>query len=180
MVTFIRGAMRKTRLALFPLIARFTAPGPRIFRFLVTASSPPVSVIVAGTGSANVIVSPLRELLMAARNDPAPLSAALVTVRVAACDMAGAAASIARNVRTADVKVSGLAFISLTGPCEIRRRNLSPGKKLVAQRVRPAVPQCFRPACAGNVRPDGPARESHHQTASGQMALRMGQRRMSS
>src|SRR5262245_43085081 len=49
-----------------------------------------VSVILAGVGSAKLIVSPLLALARAARSVPAPLLAVLVTVIVAARRLAGA------------------------------------------------------------------------------------------
>src|SRR5262245_61796910 len=52
--------------------------------FLATSSSLFVSVILDGVGSAKLMVSPLAALARAERSVPAPLSAVLVTVMVAA------------------------------------------------------------------------------------------------
>src|ERR1043165_2475829 len=76
--------MEKTRPAPFPSSARFSRPGPRMFTLFETRSCPLVSVMVAGAGSAKLIVSPLLALARVARSVPAPLSAVLVTVIVAA------------------------------------------------------------------------------------------------
>src|SRR5215831_14342931 len=64
---------------------------------LLTENVPLLAVIVEGIGSAKLIVSPLFALARAARSVPAPLSAVLVTVIVAARKWANAAASA--NVR---------------------------------------------------------------------------------
>ena len=62
--------------------ARLPAPGPVTIRFVLMASSPLVSMMFPVT--AKSIVSPAAALAIACRNEPGPLSATLVTVRVAA------------------------------------------------------------------------------------------------
>src|ERR1043166_8605669 len=57
---------------------------------LETTNSPLVSVIFAGVASAKLMVSPFAALASAPRSEPVPLSAALVTVIVAACRLASA------------------------------------------------------------------------------------------
>src|SRR5215471_8246713 len=64
---------------------------------LFTAKLPPLTTTVEGIGSAKLIVSPFWALARAARSVPAPLSAVLVTVIVAARKWANAAARA--NVR---------------------------------------------------------------------------------
>src|SRR5436309_15538615 len=92
-----RDAMWRTRLEWLPLIVRPPAPGPRMARFFETSSSPLVSLMVDDAGSENLMVSPAREFLSTARNEPVPLSAAEVTVRVAARRLAAIAINKARH-----------------------------------------------------------------------------------
>ena len=72
----------KTRLALLPLMARLTAPGPAIDNSLLITSSPLVRTMVPVTLKS--IVSPGAAEAIACRSEPGPLSSRLVTVRVAA------------------------------------------------------------------------------------------------
>ena len=60
------------------------APGPLMVRFLLINNSPLVKVMVV-IPTAKLIVSPVDALRIACRSVPGQLSAALVTVRVAAC-----------------------------------------------------------------------------------------------
>src|SRR4030095_4552035 len=88
--------IRKTRLALLPLTASTSGPGPTIVTSLLITNSPPVSTIVPLTLFENTIVLlPPRALLLftACRSDPAPASALLKTSRSMA--VAGTARSIA-------------------------------------------------------------------------------------
>jgi hypothetical protein len=79
------GLMKKTRDVLFPLIVSWLAPRPWIVRFLPSAKSPLVSVIVHGQPlRPKLIESPAAASAMACRKLPAPLSLVLVTVMVAA------------------------------------------------------------------------------------------------
>ena len=66
-----------------PLIARLAGPGPRTVRLLLIHNSPLVNVIIPDMPVAS-IVSPFVALAIAARNEPAPLSAVFVTGIVAA------------------------------------------------------------------------------------------------
>jgi len=66
--------------ALAPLMVNRLAPGPAIVISL-GATNGVVSVIVAGSGTLNVIVSPFAALAMACLSDPGPLSFVFVTVR---------------------------------------------------------------------------------------------------
>jgi hypothetical protein len=84
-VTTVPGMMWKTRLALLPLITP-CGPGPLIVTFLLTISSPLVSVIVLL--ATTLMVSPLAADASAARNEPGPLSAVLWTVIVRALTLA--------------------------------------------------------------------------------------------
>src|SRR5439155_12950661 len=99
------------------LTAKLPAPGPRIFKFFETSSSPLVSVMVAGAASENWIVSPLREFFSAARREPAPLSAVLVTVRVAARSWADVVSNVAKHAARARVFDVSLVFIVHTKQC---------------------------------------------------------------
>jgi len=74
-----------------------------MFRLFETSNSPLVSVILAGMGSAKLIVSPLLAVARAARSVPAPLSAVLVTVIIAARRWAGVVASA--NKATARMRI---------------------------------------------------------------------------
>jgi hypothetical protein len=75
--------MKKTRVALLPLMVSAAAPGPVIVRFLAITSSL-LKVMVLGLGKAKVIVSPGAASAMACRKEPGPLSLVLVTLIVAA------------------------------------------------------------------------------------------------
>src|SRR5207302_8288240 len=80
---------RNTRLVVLgklPLMARLVGPGPLMLRSLVMTNWPLVRVIVPVTPVASM-VSPFAAPASAARNDPAPLSAVLLTVIVAALRM---------------------------------------------------------------------------------------------
>jgi hypothetical protein len=72
----------KARDELLPLTVKRLAPGPEIVRLLLMGISPVVSVMAAGSGRLNMMVSPEAALFIASLNEPAPLSAVLVTVRV--------------------------------------------------------------------------------------------------
>jgi hypothetical protein len=72
--------MLNTRLLWLPLMDRFAAPGPAKVRLLVTTNSPLVKLTVPLVAKA--IVSPAMESAIAWRNEPAPLSATVVTVLV--------------------------------------------------------------------------------------------------
>ena len=61
--------MKKTRVALLPLIVSAAAPGPLLVRFLAITSSL-LKVIVLGLGSAKVIVSPAAASASAWRREP--------------------------------------------------------------------------------------------------------------
>src|SRR5581483_7021809 len=75
--------MLKTWLAALPLIASRRLPNPSISRFCVTASGPVDSTMVCPASAASkAIVAPLLAAASAARKDPGPASAALVTVSV--------------------------------------------------------------------------------------------------
>src|SRR5262249_11558966 len=80
---------------------KIPAPGQRRAKFFETSSSPLVSVIVVGDGSENLMVSPLLAFFRAARSEPGPLSAALVTLRVAERAEGEAAATNAERTRGA-------------------------------------------------------------------------------
>src|SRR2546427_9629957 len=82
MLTVALEPISKTRVAPWPLSARFVAPGPAMLRSFVMSNSPVVSAIVPVT--AKLIVSPSAASAMAWRKEPGPPSLALVTVRVAA------------------------------------------------------------------------------------------------
>jgi len=78
------GATTKTPLVPPPLRVRAPAPGPRIVRSLAIESGPPVRVIVEPRkAGAKLIVPPAPESAIAWRSEPAPASAAEVTVIVA-------------------------------------------------------------------------------------------------
>ena len=68
-----------------------------MFKFFETSSSPLVSVMVAGAGRENLIVSPLRAFFRAVRSEPGPVSAVLVTVRVAAPAVCAASSATRRS-----------------------------------------------------------------------------------
>src|SRR5579862_8265664 len=89
---------------LFPLTERLDAPGPLMVRVLLIKSSPVVSVIVPVT--LKLMVSPGEVFAIAARRDPAPLSARLVTVIVA--PKAGTALKTATIARPAHVVLKDL------------------------------------------------------------------------
>jgi hypothetical protein len=69
--------MLKTRLELFPLTARLFGPGPTRSRLLSMSISPAWFVIVPLI--AKVMESPSFAPAMAARSEPDPLSASVVT-----------------------------------------------------------------------------------------------------
>src|SRR5438067_4600843 len=62
-----------------PLISRTDAPGPLMVR-LVPIVSGVLTVMVVGRGRLKLIVSPAAALVIAARNEPEPLSFVFVTV----------------------------------------------------------------------------------------------------
>jgi hypothetical protein len=66
-----------------PFTFSFLAPGPTIVILELMTSGPDVSVIVPVT--LMLIVSPPLEAPIACRNEPAPLSERVLTVRVVAC-----------------------------------------------------------------------------------------------
>ena len=65
-----------------PFTAKVVGPGPRIATLFVTSNSPLVSVMVPVMEK--LMMSPFATLVRALRSVPAPLSAVLVTVSVAA------------------------------------------------------------------------------------------------
>jgi hypothetical protein len=83
MITVDVAPIEITCTALLPLMNRLEAPGPVIVRFLLI-DSVLARVMVEGAARLKLIVSPLEALAMAARREPDPLSAVLVTVKVAA------------------------------------------------------------------------------------------------
>src|SRR5258706_1737511 len=89
--------IRNTLLAPLPLITSLAAPGPTMFRVLSKLKAPLVSVIMAGQESEKLIVSPSAALDSAERSVPAPLSAVLVTVMVAAPAICAAISAIRRR-----------------------------------------------------------------------------------
>src|SRR5205085_10533283 len=72
--------IRKAGAARFRWTERTSAPDPLIVMFFVIVSSPLVRTIVELVGTLKVIVSPSCAAASAWRNEPAPLSAVLVTV----------------------------------------------------------------------------------------------------
>src|SRR5882724_1445280 len=79
-----------------PFTARLAGPEPLMLRLLVMSNSPLVRIIAPNTPVASM-VSPFVALASAARNDPAPLSAALVTEIVAALTLVDPAHSSVRT-----------------------------------------------------------------------------------
>src|SRR5262245_49647868 len=67
---------------LFPLMARFEAPGPLIVRSLLINKRSVVKVTVAGYKRLKSIVSPETAFVIASRREPRPPSFVLVTVMV--------------------------------------------------------------------------------------------------
>src|SRR5262249_48342223 len=63
-------------------IVRAEAPGPMMLMFLETYRLPELSWIVDGLGKLKTMLSPFMALPIAARKLPAPLSEALVTVKI--------------------------------------------------------------------------------------------------
>lgn len=79
-------AITNTRLALFPLIEISPGPGPSKMTLMETGRCPLVSVMVwPWIAAENWMISPESAEASVARNEPGPLSLALVTVSVAAC-----------------------------------------------------------------------------------------------
>jgi hypothetical protein len=65
-------------------IVRLEAPGPLMLRlFVLITRGPPDRKMVDGLGRLKLMVSPGNATAIASRSDPGPLSAVLVTVRVA-------------------------------------------------------------------------------------------------
>src|SRR5262249_49305877 len=93
------------------------APGPRMAKFFETSSSPLVSVIVVGDGSESLMVSRLLAFFRAARSEPGPLSAALVTLRVAERAGGEAAATNAERTRGASGPDLIVVFIRIRDGC---------------------------------------------------------------
>jgi len=84
--TVIPAGTTKIRTALFPLKVKFDSPGPEIVRFLEIVSWD-ANVMVAGYGRLKSIISPGAASIIACRRVPAPLSAVLLTVIVAAIEI---------------------------------------------------------------------------------------------
>jgi hypothetical protein len=82
MVTLVPAKVWKTRWALPPLTVIVPAPGSWMVRFLVTASSPLVRLIVPLRELSKTMVSPEDAAAIWPRSEPSPLSLRLVTVRV--------------------------------------------------------------------------------------------------
>ena len=67
-----------------PVKVRTLTPGPTIVTLTAGAIGPDARIIVPVSPGANAIVSPLAAAVTAARSEPAPVSASVVTVWVAA------------------------------------------------------------------------------------------------
>src|SRR3954468_14707335 len=116
-VTLLFEAIRNTRLAALPLMARLGAPGPDIVTFLFTMSWAVVKVIVPVTEK--LIVSPSLAIPSASRNDPGPLSLVLVTVMISADTDAGTATmhNSARKPASAFILAAIFVFIQVGNTC---------------------------------------------------------------